>query len=471
MAMETNLDHAADNHMLNDPNRRSFLALLGAAGAGALTAGTAGAQTPGAGAAALRNDAEFWRSIRNVFTTNPRLKFMNIGTAGSMPIEVLEVLNTENRRAARESLNGYGNFRAIREQIAPGFGCDADEIVISGNTSDGMCHALFGLQWERGDEIVTTNHEHPGGNAPMALLQDRFGVAIKRVTVPVGNNQKAEDYVELFAKAITPRTKALVWSSPTYKTGTLLPVRMLAKLASDRGLISICDGAHLPGMMNYSYRESGLDFMAGAAHKWQCGPLGTGILYVRNKVTASNPRPLPVYFPAVTSNYPMTGGLPARATGAKETDDLAARIQSCGSRNMPVFAATAKACEVWDRIGRGKIEAYTLALSAYLKDKIVAKWGVDSLYSPKDDPRLVCALTAFNPMRRTQDITDKAKSDAFVKRMQDEYGFIIRNVNFPVPGQDKDHFGVRISTHVWTNATEIDQLVDAMWDLSGKMVA
>jgi isopenicillin-N epimerase len=469
--MQTTYDDLDERGYAHDPNRRSFLALLGAAGAGALAAGGASAQSVGAGAAALRNDAAFWRSIRSVFTTNPRLKFMNIGTAGSMPIEVQEVLNTENRRSARDSLNGYGNYRAIREQIAPGFGCDADEIVISGNTSDGMCHALFGLQWERGDEIVTTNHEHPGGNAPMALLQDRFGVVIKRVVVPVGNKQKAEDYVELFAKAIGPKTKALVWSSPTYKTGTLLPVKMLAKLASDRGLISICDGAHLPGMMAYNYRDSGLDFMAGAAHKWQCGPLGTGILYVRNKVTASNQRPLPVYFPAITSNYPITGGLPARTTGPKETDDLAARIQSCGSRNMPVFAATAKACEVWDRIGRAKVEAYTLALSAYLKEKVVAKWGVDSLYSPKDDPRLVCALTAFNPMRRPADITDKAKSDAFVKRMQDEYGFIIRNVNFPVPGQEKDHFGVRVSTHIWTNAAEIDQLVDAMWELSGKMGA
>lgn len=461
-----------DRTLANDPNRRSFLALLGSAGAGAMLAGGAQAQGVGAGAAALKNDAEFWKSIRNVFTTNPRVKFMNIGTAGSMPIEVQEVLNTENRRTARECLSGYGNFRAIREQIAPGFGVDADEIAISGNTSDGMCHALLGLTWERGDEIVTTNHEHGGGNAPMALLQDRFGVVIKRVTVPVGNNQKAEDYVELFTRAITPKTKALVWSSPTYKTGTMLPVKMLAKLASDRGLISICDGAHLPGMMNYNYRELGLDFMAGAAHKWQCGPLGTGILYVRNKVNPQfNPRPLPVYYPAVTSNYPATGGLPARATGPKETDDLAARIQSCGSRNVPVYAGVAKACEVWDRMGRAKVEAYTLALSAYLKEKIVAKWGVESLYSPKDDPRLVCALTGFNPMRRPADITDKAKSDAFVKRMLDEYGFVIRNVNFPVPGQDKEHFGVRISTHVWTNVAEIDQLVDAMWELSNKMNA
>ena len=59
-----------------------------------------------------------------------------------------------------------------------------------------------------------------------------------------------------------------------------------------------------------------------------------------------------------------------------------------------------------------------------------AKWGVDALYSPKDDPRLVCALTAFNPFRNPEHIKDKVKSDAFVERMLDEYGFVIRNSNF-----------------------------------------
>ena len=64
---------------------------------------------------------------------------------------------------------------------------------------------------------------------------------------------------------------------------------------------------------------------------------------------------------------------------------------------------------------------------------------------------------------------DKAKSDAFVKRMLDDYGFVIRNSNFPVPGQQAEHYGVRVSTHLWSNMGDVDQLVDAMWELAGKM--
>ncbi|HEY8565143.1 MAG TPA: aminotransferase class V-fold PLP-dependent enzyme [Beijerinckiaceae bacterium] len=470
----------ADASLAFDPNRRAFMRMLAAttAAAGPLAAmGASSASAQAASAAttaqaALKDDAAFWREVRTLFDQKQGVRFMNIGTAGSMPVESQNLLDAETRRAARESASGYGNFLAHRQTLAKSYGCDADEIVMSGNTSDGMCHALLGLVWSPGDEIVTTNHEHSGGNAPMAILQDRYGVSIKRVTVPVGNNQKAEDYVELFSRAIGPRTKAIVFSSPTYKTGTLLPVKMLAKLAQEKGIVSICDGAHLPGMMVTNFRDLGVDFLAAAGHKWQCGPLGTGILYVRNKVLPQyNPLPLPAYFPVVTSSYPATGGLPPRTKTEKETDDIAARIQSAGSRNAPVYAALVKSNEIWDRIGRDKIEAYTVGMSQHLKEKIAEKWGVGALYSPKDDPRLACALTGFNPFRNPDLVKDKARSDQFVKRMLDEYGFVIRNVSFPVPGSDKDHYGVRVSTHLWTNYDEVNQLVDAMWELSGKMNA
>jgi selenocysteine lyase/cysteine desulfurase len=462
-----------DRSLEFDPNRRSFLSALAASAAFAgplsgLAASTASAQATAA--SALKDDAAFWGEVRGLFAQKPGVRYMNIGTAGSMPVETLNALDAENRRMARESMSGYSNFLEQRKTLARSFGCDPDEIVMSGNTSDGMCHSLLGLVWMPGDEIVTTNHEHGGGNVPMAILQDRYGVVIKRVTLPVGNKQTAEDYVELFSKAIGPRTKAMVFSAPTYKTGTMLPIKMLAKLAQEKGIVSICDGAHVPGMFAANFHDLGVDFLAGAGHKWQCGPLGTGILYVRNKVLPQyNPRPLPAYYPVVTSSYPLTGGLPPRTTNEKETDDIAARIQSTGSRNAPAYMGLVKSCETWDRIGREKIQAYTIGMSQHLKEKIAEKWGVDALYSPKDDPRLVCALTAFNPFRNPEHVKEKARSDAFVKRMLDEYGFVIRNVNFPVPGSQQDHYGVRVSTHLWSNMDDVNQLVDAMWDLSGKM--
>ena len=96
---------------------------------------------------------------------------------------------------------------------------------------------------------------------------------------------------------------------------------------------------------------------------------------------------------------------------------------------------------------------------------------MERLYSPKDDPKLVSAVTSFNPFINPADVMNSAKSGEFVARMLSDYspGFVIRNVNFPVIGAASDHYAIRISTHLWTSVEDIDRLVGAMADLAGKM--
>jgi selenocysteine lyase/cysteine desulfurase len=460
--------------------RRDFLRMLGyGAGAAALgpalmACGSSNSATPAAELRAqlMANEA-FWADVQNMFTLDPTRTFMNIGTAGSMPKVALDLFDTENRKKARESGNGYSDHNALRALVAPAFGVDVDELAFSANTSSGMCHAILGIPWQRGDVIVTTNHEHGGGNTPLNIAVDRYGVEISRIEMPVGNNQTAATYQNLFderirtLKSAGKNVRAVMWSSPTYVTGTLLPIAEIMEVVKMHGLISIVDGAHLPGMMHYDYSALGMDFMSGAGHKWQCGPGSTGILIIRNKIRASNPLPLPKWYPVHTSTYSTR----ERTTNGTATYDIAASVTSCGSTHTPMFQALTSACQLWDQIGRKNIETYDLTLSAYLKEKIVERWGVESLYSPKDDPKLVCALTSFNVFRNKDDAMNSAKATQFVSRLQAEYpqGLVIRNASFPVIGAASNHYAMRISTHLWHDANDIDALVDAMWDLSGKM--
>lgn len=460
--------------------RRDFMRMLGL-GAGAATlgpvltaCGSSHAQsTSEALRAQLVQDEAFWTGVQGMFVLNPAKTFMNIGTAGSMPATVLDTFETMNHAKAMDCLNGYSNLLDFRKQVAPGFGVDPDELAFSANTSSGMCHAILGLDWEPGDVVVTTNHEHGGGDTPLRIATNRYGIEVSRIAMPVGNNQTAATYVALFderiraLKAQGKRVRAMMWSSPTYKTGTMLPIAELMGVVKAHGLISIVDGAHLPGMMAYNYAELGMDFMSGAGHKWQCGPGSTGILIVRNKMRASNPLPLPKWYPIHTSSYSPLD----RTTNGTATYDIAATITSCGSVHTPMFGALVQACNMWDQIGRKKIETYDLTLSAYLKEKIVERWGVESLYSPKDDPKLCSGLTSFNPFQNKADVMVSQKSSQFVSRMSSDYpqSFQIRNSNFAVIGAPADHYGVRVSTHLWHDATDVDLLVDAMWDLSKKM--
>lgn len=478
-------DSADTGRLPEDYARRRFLQMIGA--------GTAVAATGVHTQALATWSGGFWtgdwdrarspisgQSIyRSRFVLNPETLFMNIGTAGSMPREVLEFFDEANREYARESMSGYGNFAALRQQIAPGFGVDSDELVVSYNTSDGMCHAILGIPWQAGDCVVTTNHEHPGGNVPLQIAVDRYGIEVRRVELPTGNNQTAEEYEFLFQEAIDQaradglNVRAMMWSSPTFLTGTMLPIRRLVDVAIDNELISICDGAHLPGMMAYDYAELGVDFMSGAGHKWQCGPGSTGILVIRNKIRSQyNPLPLPAYFPVVTSSYaPTIGGVPwtERATGPEATFDIAGVIQSCGSKHSPMLNALGTACAIWDDIGRDVIEDYIIGLSMHLKSRVASRWGVSALYAPMDDPELVSALTSFNPFIDPTWITNSQASATFVSRMREEYGIVIRNTSVPVIGSDSNHFPLRVSTHLWHSINDVNRLVDSCWDLANKM--
>ncbi|MFC5091519.1 aminotransferase class V-fold PLP-dependent enzyme [Amycolatopsis plumensis] len=397
---------------------------------------------------------------------------MNVGTVGSPPREVLKAETDELELVARQALSNYhGTFPDLRGQIAPGFGADPDELWISGNTTEGVGTVLNGLALNAGDEVLTTNHEHPAVNTPLAILHNRRGVVTKRVALPVGDNQRAEDYVALFEAAITPRTKVLLFSAPVFRTGTMLPIRMLAELAQRHGLISVCDGAHVPGMFAYRYRELGVDFLAGSGGKWQCGPARTGVLYLRNKVLpAFNPNPLPEFWPSIgsTQDYP-DAGLPPRTGTSTASYDIAALLQDVGNPSLAQLTGFAAACALWDRLGRQKIQDYSVGLANRLKAGIAERWGIGALYSAKSDPRLLCAMTAFNPFVRPADVLDKVKADAFVARLHDEHHITIRNTIVPVIGAPAPHYAMRVSTHLFHRRRDVDRFLDAAWQLSRAM--
>ena len=69
---------------------------------------------------------------------------------------------------------------------------DVDELVVSYSTSDGMCHSILGIPWERGDVVITTNQEHPGGDVPLAIARDRYGLIVRRIVLPVGNGTRPQ---------------------------------------------------------------------------------------------------------------------------------------------------------------------------------------------------------------------------------------------------------------------------------------
>lgn len=444
-------------------SRRDFFRLSGmAAAGGALGLALTGRASAGAlPTVSSQGQNDFWHQVRKQFIIDPHVVYMNVGTTGAMPKQVLDNYAAYNKLAASRPRTFESELGATfglpnqRQNLAGQFGCQSDEICLSRNTTDGLDAIIYGLAFQAGDEILITHHEHIAALSPLNVLQDRFGVKITPVRIPVLDTSDPGQFIEAFDDAITPATKAILFSHITYKTGTRLPAKAICQLARNNGLISIVDGAHTPGMIELDFNDMGCDFYAAPGHKWQCGPGSTGILYLRN-----HGDDLPEFWTQNSSLYTIF----VQPTGNTRGDfDIALSLQYRGQLNIPAQLAMVDACDMWEQIGRDRIEAYVCGLSAYLKQALVSKFGPDvTLFSP-DIPEFTSGLTSFNPF---DDIQDGSKVATFVDRLQQEAGYQVRSTDFHLEPDDQEYtHAVRVSTHIFHNEDIIDGLVDAMFDI------
>lgn len=460
----------SDNTKSNKLDRRGFLRLAG----GAAVGGTAALLTPTFATAGTTN-ADFslgqglsgkalWERVRNTFLLDPHTTYMNVGTTGSMPRHVIANYDSYNKLVAKDpsQMGGeWGTFPYTSElvaRIAPQFGADPGEIILSRNTTDGMCSIIEGLNLQPGDEVLYSHHEHVAAESPLYVMEQRHGITLIPVQIPVLNNPSEDEYVEAFANAVTPATRLIVFSHITYKTGARLPAkRICQEVAIPNGVPTLIDGAHTFGMIELDLHDIDCDFYAGSGHKWQCGPGATGILYVRDNLS----RLKDYWYDRDTVFWPINSSLAEFGFFG-----LQFQLQYIGNDNYPAKRALADACDMWAEIGRDRIEAHVLSLSAYCKQLIRDMFGLTAvIYSP-DAPALSSGITAFNPF---SDRTNLTILNQFRDRLSDEYGYIVRTTDFKVTLDGPDEHALRISTHLFHNDRDVEGLVSSMYDLYSVM--
>ena len=244
----------------------------------------------------LNTEEAFFAELAKTFTINPRNRYFTPAQKGSMPIPIMKRYKEGLDQIARDPFPVYLEpSAATRKKIARCYGANTDEIAISRNTTDAVSMILSGIDWKPGDELLTSTMEYPNCVATMLRVATRFGVTIRQFGVPMHQSATAEEVIESARRQIRPgKTKAIFFSAITQSNGQIIPPRGMAKLAQQYGLITVVDGAHYGGMFDPKLNDIGIDFWGISGHKWQCGPGGTGILYVRNGRLSTNPAPLPI---------------------------------------------------------------------------------------------------------------------------------------------------------------------------------
>ena len=207
--------------------------------------------------------------LREQFPVLGRVAYLNAGTCGPVPVQAVEATVDALRHGVEEGrTTAYFQRRqeqaaAQRAAYAERLSCAPGDVALTTSTTDGVASALAGLDLGRGDEVVTSDSEHPGVNGPLQALRDLRGVEVRAVSLAD------------VADAVGPRTRLVACSHVSWVTGEIAPASL-----ADVDAPVLLDGAQGVGAVPVDVAALGCDVYAGSGQKWLCGSEGTGMLYV-----------------------------------------------------------------------------------------------------------------------------------------------------------------------------------------------
>jgi selenocysteine lyase/cysteine desulfurase len=351
--------------------------------------------------------------LRAEFPVLDRLAYLNAGTDGPLPARAVQAVALELRREAEEG-RAQAHFErrkelsgALRAAYATVLGCDMSDVALTTCTSEGIAQTIVGLELSRGDEILTSDEEHPGLLGALAAAQELLGVEVREVPLPS------------VAEAVGPRTRLVACSHVGWVSGLLAPD--LAEV----DVPVLLDGAQGVGAIEVDVRALGCDAYAGAGQKWLCGPDGTGMLYVspRLRERLAVPR----------RGYPNLAD-PDEGLEAQLHDD--ARRLDTLALNAETVACAVAAGGVLESAGWAAVHERGRSLAARLTT-LLAERGREP--APRDDTTLV-SFPSPDP------VAERARLA--------EHGVIVRNI----PQRD----WLRASVGAWNNEDDLERLLMAL---------
>lgn len=360
-------------------------------------------------------------AFRSEFPVFEEVSYLNAGTEGPVPRRAVSALQSRVEAEAAQGRSGRPYFEELmdlaartRAGYAQLLGCAEWEVALTGSTTDGVNTVLSGLDLREGDEILTSDEEHPGLLAPLGRARRRRGITVR--LAPFGR---------LLEHVVPGRTRLIACSHVSWISGRIVDAAALAAT----GVPVLLDGAQGLGAVPADVRALGCQFYAASGQKWLCGPEGSGCLFVSSERLEDLLIPWPGYGSLAD---PQRALELEPAEGARRLD----HGFPSGVRSAWVLASL----EVLGEAGWDWIHARAAALAQRLAERLT-ELGLDVL------PRGRSTLLSW----RVDD------SQAEVERLS-AAGFVVRNI----PALDL----IRASVGAWSSEEELERLAQTAAELS-----
>ncbi len=380
----------------------------------------------------LAKDEAFWEGVRSSYLLKPDYINLESGYYNILPKEILEAyiehIKSVNYQGAYYMRTvQFDNKKAMANQVAEIVGCTSDELILTRNTTESLDMIIGGYPWEAGDEAIYAEQDYGAMINMFKQVEKRNGVVCKVLSIP-HHPKTDEEIVNLYANAITPKTKLILVSHMINITGQILPVKKICMMAHRKGVEVMVDGAHALAHIQYQIPDLQCDYYGASLHKWLCVPLGVGMLYVQKD--------------KIKKIWPLL------AEG--ENIEQIQRLNHLGTHPVHTDLAISNAVEFYHQLGPANKEARLRYLQLYWTNK-VRNLGKIKVYTPAE-PTRACAIAnvgieGMNPSMMAEILLKKYKI----------YTVAIDGANV---------HGCRITPNVFTTTKELDVFVAALIEMS-----
>jgi isopenicillin-N epimerase len=381
------------------------------------------------------------------WTLEPGIAFLNHGSFGACPRPVLEAQQQLREEMERQPVEFFvrklpDRFDAARQRLAEFLGADPESLAVVPNATTGVNAILRSLDFGPGDELLTTDHEYNACRNALDYVGERSGARLVTVQVPFPCDSPGR-VLEVVLDAVTPRTRLVLIDHVTSPTGMILPIAELVRDLAERGIDTLVDGAHAPGMLPLRLDELGSAYYVGNCHKWICAPKGAAFLHARADRRESV-RPLTISHGANTPR-------PGRSRFHDEFDWM-------GTDDPTAFLAVPTAIEFLASIVPGgwrEIRAHNRDLALQARDLLASALGV----KPPCPSEMIGSLVSF-PL--PDGSGEPPRSALYADPLQDillrDHAIEVPIVPWPVPPKRL----VRVSAQLYNDRGQYERLGAAL---------